>query len=97
MAIYEILWKEQFADKIEWKHHVTTFEVEEVLCSRPYTLRARKGRVPGEDLYAAYGQTKAGRYLIVFFIDKGHHVALPLSARDMTSRERRFHGQRKNR
>ncbi len=97
MDIHEIIWKEQFAEKIEWKHGVTVVEVEEVLCSRPYVLRAQKGRVPGEDLHVAYGQTEAGRYVIVFFIDKGHLIALPISARDMTQRERRFYGQRTRR
>jgi uncharacterized DUF497 family protein len=40
-------------------------------------------------VYAARGQTDAGRYLIVFFLHKPNHVALILSARDMDQRERR--------
>jgi uncharacterized DUF497 family protein len=35
------------------------------------------------------GQTDSGRYLIVFFIHKKDNRALILSARDMTSAERK--------
>ena len=97
MLLDEIIWLEQFVEKIEWKHDVNTFEVEEVLCSRPYALRAEKGRIPGEDLYAAYGQTDAGRYLVVFFIYKGRATALPISARDMKAKEQRFYERKKRR
>jgi len=47
------------------------------------------GHRPGEDVYAALGQTDAGRYLIAFFIHKPGHLALILSARDMDGKERR--------
>ena len=68
MRIYDVIWKEQFIDKIESKHRVTVEEVEEVLFSNAHFRRAEKGRVKGEDIYVAYGQTKAGRYLVVLFI-----------------------------
>jgi len=42
----------------------------------------------GEDVYKAYGQTEAGRYLFVAFIYKLDHRALILSARDMDDDER---------
>ncbi|MBM4030231.1 MAG: BrnT family toxin [Planctomycetes bacterium] len=44
---------------------------------------------PGEDVYAALGQTDAGRYVAVFFIHKPGHLALVVSARDMDRKERR--------
>ncbi len=91
MHLDAIIWKEQFADKIAWKHGVSTDEVEEVLRSRPYARRVEKGRVPGEDLFVAYGRARAGRYLVVFFIHKVPGAALPISARDMTRSERRFY------
>ena len=97
MNLDEVIWLEQFVEKIEWKHGVKTVEVEEVLCSRPYTLRAEKGRIPGEDLYAAYGQTDAGRNLVVFFVYKGRATALPISARDMKPKERKFYARKKRR
>jgi hypothetical protein len=97
VILEEIIWKEQFAEKIEWKHRVSVVEVEEVLCSRPYALRAERGRVSGEDLFVAYGQTDAGRYLTIFFIHKGQATALPISARDMTRSERRMYERKKKR
>lgn len=42
----------------------------------------------GEDVYAAYEQTDAGRYVIVFFIYKAANAALILSACDMDAKER---------
>ena len=40
-------------------------------------------------MYAALGETKDGRYLIVFFIYKKDGRAIILSARDMTPAERK--------
>ncbi|HID05783.1 MAG TPA: BrnT family toxin [Armatimonadetes bacterium] len=98
MRLYEVIWKERFVAKIADKHGVTTDEVEEVLFSKPHVRRAERGRVKGEDLYVAYGQTEAGRYLVVFFIRKRQTAALPISARDMTLSERRYYeGQKKAR
>lgn len=89
MLLHEIIWKERFASKIEAKHGVVPAEVEEVLLSRPHARRAERGRVRGEDLYAAYGRTHAGRYLVVFFVLKRPGWALPISARDMSASERK--------
>jgi uncharacterized protein len=95
MQLYEIIWKNRFVDKIEGKHRVTIDEVEQVLFSKPHTRRAEKGRVKGEDLYVAYGQTASGRYLVVFFVYKYQKAALPISARDMTESERRYYERQK--
>lgn len=98
LSITEIIWKEQFEEKLEVKHQVAATEVEDVLTSDTYVRRVEKGRVPGEDLYAAYGQTEAGRYLFVLFLyKKPFRAALPISARNMTAQERRLYGQRKAR
>lgn len=91
MQLYEILWKEQFIEKFAVKHSVRTDEVEQILFLHPYIRKAQRGQIKGEDLYAAYGQTNAGRYLIVFFIRKNQTSALPISARDMTESERRYY------
>ena len=48
-----------------------------------------KGRVQGEHMYTALGQTDGDRYLIVFFILKQPRQALIVSARDVTGSERR--------
>ena len=92
MKLYEIIWKDQFVEKLAFKHNVVTDEVEQVLFFRPLIRKAKKGQVKGEDVYAAYGQTDVGRYLIVFFIYKPQFsAALPISARDMTESERRYY------
>ena len=91
MQLYEIIWKEIFADKIESKHAVSMDEVEQVLFGKSLFRRAGKGRIRGEDLYIAYGQTIAGRYLVVFFVWKRRPAALPVSARSMTDAERSYY------
>lgn len=90
MRLYDVIWNENFVSKIEAKHGVSTEEVEEVLFTHSHFRRVEKGKVKGEHLYVAYGQTEAGRYLVVFFIRKPRFAALPISARDMTLAERRY-------
>jgi uncharacterized DUF497 family protein len=91
--LYNVIWKDQFIEKLEVKHGVKTKEVEDVLFTHPHIRRVEKGQIKGEDLYAAYGQTQAGRYLIVFFVLKNNTSALPISARDMTRSERKYYGK----
>jgi len=93
IKIDKIIWKETFIEKIERKHHVTMFEVEEVLHGKKEVYRIAKGDIKGEDVYLALGKTRAGRYLSVFFILKRNHNVLPISARDMDSKERRKYGK----
>ena len=95
MRITDIIWKEAVVAKLTGKHGVSTAEAEEVLVSRPVVRRLVKGRVRGEDVYAAMAQTASGRYLIVFFIDKKRGVALPISARDMNAAERKYYAKHK--
>jgi len=47
-----------------------------------------------ENVYAAMGQTKGGRHLIIFFVYKKDKSAFILSARDMTDAERKRYEQR---
>lgn len=54
-----------------------------------------KGYREGENVYAALGQTRAGRYLIVFFVHKVDQRILILTARDMTIAERRRYEKKK--
>ena len=82
-------------EKLAIKHPVTKREAEELLLTNPHIRWAEKGHIKGEHVYAAYGQTESGRRLIFFFIHKGRGSALPISGRDMTTRERRlFDGQK---
>ena len=64
-------------------------EVEEVLSGRCRIFKRESGNVEGEDLYNAFGKTKGGRYLSVFFIRKLGNKALIITARDMNKREQR--------
>lgn len=95
MRLLHVIWNERFSTKIAEKHGIMTDEVEETLFGKPHVRRVEKGRIKGESLYVAYGQTWAGRYLVVFFIRKPGAAALPISAREMTGGERRyFDGQK---
>ncbi len=94
MRIKEIIWLEQFAEKIERKHGVTTFEVEQILRGKKKVRRVAKGDVAGEDVYLALGQTDGGRYLAVFYILKKNRNVLPISARDMDDKERKRYGRK---
>lgn len=95
MRFTEILWRQQYAEKIIHEHQVELDEVEEVLSNNPFVRLQERGRRRGEDLYIVYGQTAAGRYIVAFVINKGRAVAMPISARDMTRKERRYYGSRR--
>lgn len=89
MRIEGVLWKDEVIEKLWRKHRVELYEVEEVLSGRSKIRRIEKGDQPDEDLYPALGRTDAGRYLSVFFIQKLDARALVISARDMSSSERK--------
>ncbi len=61
MHLYHVIWKSRFVEKMAAKHGVTTEEVEQVLFSKPHVRVAERGRVKGEDLYVAYGETYGGQ------------------------------------
>lgn len=95
MKITSIIWLPAVIEKLAVKHDVTPEEVEEVFRLNPVYRRGPKGKRQSENLYYAYGQTEAGRYLFVVFIYKRDHRALILSARDMTSGENRLYRKHK--
>jgi len=95
VRITDIIWKERIVAKLADKHAVTVDEVESVLLSGPVVRRVRKGRVRGEDVYAALAQIHSGRYLIVFLIYKRIGIALPISARNMNDTERKYYEKHK--
>ena len=88
-VIEDIIWLDTIAEKLAWKHNILTSEVEEVLSGKCRVFKKEKGKVEGENLYNALGQTKPGRYLSIFFIKKLGNKALVVTARDMNRRERR--------
>lgn len=63
MNIEGIFWLRSVVDKLAFKHHVETSEVEEVLAGKPKFRFVEKGERAGENVYMALGQTEAGRYL----------------------------------
>ena len=91
MRIKHIVWLSQFVDKIVRKHRVSQDEVEQLFWNKPVFQFAARGKIPGQDLYRAIGQTDAGRYLVVFFIYKSSGQALIISARDATRQERKHY------
>lgn len=93
MRISEVIISRETEEKLISKHNVCAYEVEELFQSRPYVGFAEKGRIRGEHLYVAFGQTEGARYLRVFFINKGKGRALVISARDMDAKERKHYGK----
>lgn len=89
MKLSGIIWLEEIVEKVERKHHVTPEEVREILAGPLHFRFVEKGHRRGESVYAAMGQTRGGRYLVVFFVRKRTLQALPISAREMTRGERR--------
>lgn len=68
-------------DKIESKHGVSFKEVEEVCYGRHHDRRG-----PGQ-VYRLFGQTEAGRYLLVVVASRGQGVWKVVTARDMVASE----------
>jgi uncharacterized DUF497 family protein len=94
VVINGLIWREGIIDKLARKHNVTPDEVEEVFIGKPKFLRIESGKVDGEHLYNALGQTASGRYLSVFFIHKRSRQALIVTAREMNGKERRYYAKR---
>lgn len=66
------------------QHGIEPNEVWEV-CDDLFHLAHRQGR----NRYLVYGQTSAGRYLFVVLEHRQGTVFKPITARDMTNREKR--------
>ena len=94
MKITGIIWLRDVVDKLSCKHHVSTDEVEEVFNGSPRYRFIEYGDIQGENLYAALGQTDAGRFLKVHFLHKRTGEALIITARDMSKKERKRYGKK---
>lgn len=94
MLITGFLWLEDIVQKLIWKHSIYIEEVREIFDNGPRFHFVEKGERKGEDVYSAGGQAVSGRYLICYFIYKSDKRALILSARDMTSSERKRYGKK---
>jgi uncharacterized DUF497 family protein len=87
VEIQGIIWLDSVVDKIESKHNVWPWEVEEALSNNPEIRRGTKREHPNENLYYALGRTDAGRYLFIVFANKQGN-ALIITAREMTQTEK---------
>lgn len=95
MKIGLIVCPDHIEDKLESDHHVKAQEARQVLLSKPRIRFAEKGHIAGNDVYGAFGQTYAGRYLSVFFVYKSEtKTAIIISARDMNDKERKSYGRK---
>jgi len=94
LIIKEIIWFESVVEKLQSKHSVSQNEVREVFENNPRFFFAEEGNFQGEDVYTAMGRTDAGRYLIIFFIYKKNKDAIILSARQMTTKEKKRYGKK---
>jgi len=86
LDIEELEIDDHILDKIESKHGIQLEEAEEVcLWGRPHIRKTRNG------LFKVLGRTAAGRYLLVVLVFKVDGVYRLVTAREMTSNERRLY------
>jgi uncharacterized protein len=85
MQVNEIVWP---IDRIEHiaLHKIEPNEVEEVCFGQSLVLRAKSKS--GNPLYYVLGQTKSGRYLLCVLIHFPDGKGYPVTARDMTQKEK---------
>jgi uncharacterized protein len=81
MNLYRFWWDEQNIDHIA-DHGVEPYEAEYVIANAKLTRKVGQGK------YIAYGQTDAGRYLVVIFAPKEQKRLRVVTARDMTPNEK---------
>ena len=86
--IHRLDWDEDNEEHIG-RHGVTAEEVEQVCFSRPLVRRRREQR------RLVYGRTMAGRYLFIVLAMKSRGLARCITARPMTSAERKYYLQRR--
>jgi uncharacterized DUF497 family protein len=94
MQIDAIVCPATIAEKLAVKHHVRVADAQYALYHAARIRFAEYGHTPGDDVYAAFGQTLGGRYLAVFFVYKPDTATvIIISARDMSDKERRSYGR----
>jgi len=94
VPISRFLWPD---DRIEHigQHGVTPDEFEEVCFGRSLTLRAKAQGANA--VYYVLGETDAGRHLFCVVIEFPGGNGYPVTARDMTTKEKRRYADRKTR
>lgn len=86
MPIAQFLWPEDRVEHIA-QHDVTPEEFEQVCFGRALILRAKaRGENP---VYYVLGETDSGRHLFCVVIEFPGGKGYPVTARDMTTKEKR--------
>ena len=86
-----LYWKDHIVDKIIERHGVSPEEVEEVILEdEPEVVRH------GRDRHLIWGQTAAGRYLFIVLEQEGRGIYVPITARDMSEREKQAFKRRRS-
>ncbi len=94
MTIDDLIWPEDRIEHIA-RHGVTPEEVEQVCFGKSLV---RKAKSEGENpVYFVQGQTEAGRYLFCVVIRFPDGNGYPVTAREMTPKEKRRFRQWKKR
>ncbi len=83
MYIEYLYWKDHITEKIIAKHGVTPEEVEEVIYEGNPDVRKT-----GKNRYLVWGLSCSGRYLLIVLEDESAGVYIPITARDMTKKEK---------
>ena len=86
MTIHDFIWPDDRVEHIA-RHGVTPDEVEEVCFRKSLVQRAKsEGKNP---VYYVLGRTDAGRYLFCVVIRFPDGNGYPVTAREMTAKEKR--------
>jgi len=94
MTIDQFIWPEERIEHIA-RHGVRPEEVEEVCFGKSFVRRAKsEGENP---VYYVQGQTQAGRYLLCVVIRFPDGNGYPVTAREMTAKEKRRYRKWKDR
>jgi uncharacterized DUF497 family protein len=86
--MYQFWWDDENIEHIA-AHGIMPEEAEQVIDDTPVITCAKEGK------YIAFGQTDAGRYLIVVFAEKAYERLRVIAARDMTNNEKKRFRRRK--
>ncbi len=94
MRIDEFVWPNDRIEHIA-RHGVAPEEVEEACFGKAFVRRVKsEGQNP---VYYVLGQTESGRYLFCVVIRFPDGIGYPVTARDMTDKEKRRYRKWKNR
>lgn len=90
MLIFE--WDPEKARENEQKHGFTFFEASEVFDDDHSSAVRDPDHSVDEERYLIFGMSKQGKHLVVSYTERGDRIRL-ISARQMTSRERKVYEQ----